>query len=137
MARISGIELQDNWNVDYALTKIKGIGWALSTSILDTLKIDSGRKVSDLNPGEVSKIAKEIEQYPIEGELARQVKSNVTRLQATGAYRGLRHSRGLPARGQRTRSNARTKRGKRKTVGAFRKEALSRVAQDKSKEEGK
>ncbi len=135
MARIAGIELQDNWNVNYALTRIKGIGWSLSATILESLDIESNRKVSNLDPGEVAKIAKEIGQYPTEGELARQVKNNVTRLQAIGSYRGMRHSKGLPSRGQRTRSNARTKRGKRKTVGAFRKEALSRVSQDKPKKE--
>ena len=131
MARITGIELKDNWKVGYALTNIKGIGWSLSGSILETLKIDKDKRVSDLTTDEISKIASEIEKYPNEGELIRQVRSGVARLQAIGSYRGLRHSRGLPSRGQRTKSNARTKRGKRKTVGAFRKEALTKMQQTK------
>lgn len=127
MARIAGIELQDNWRVIYALTHIKGIGWSSSGQILKALSIDPGKRVSDLNTQEVTKIASKIEDYSTEGDLLRQVKSNIARLQAIGSYRGMRHSRGLPVRGQRTRSNARTKRGKRKTVGAFRKEALVKM----------
>jgi small subunit ribosomal protein S13 len=135
MARISGVELQDNWKVDYALTKIRGIGWSLSEKILASLKIDSSKRVADLTSNEISKIASKMEDYPIEGELARQVRSNITRLKQIGSYRGIRHTRSLPARGQRTKTNARTKRGKRKTVGAFKKEAL--VKQQKPKEEEK
>jgi small subunit ribosomal protein S13 len=131
MARIAGVELQDKWKVDYALTNIKGVGWPLSRQILDSLKIDDSKRVSDLTSDEIAKIASKVEKYPIEGELARQVKSNVSRLQAIGTYRGGRHAKGLPARGQRTRSNARTKRGKRKTVGAFRKQALTKMQQQK------
>ncbi|MFV1917215.1 MAG: ribosomal protein uS13 [Patescibacteria group bacterium] len=133
MARISGVELQDKWKLGFALTNIKGIGWSLSEGILDGLKIDSTKRVSDLTPEEIKKIATKIDEYPVEGELARLVKSNIGRLIASGAYRGIRHSRGLPSRGQRTRSNARTKRGKRKTVGAFRKEALTKMQQQKTK----
>lgn len=135
MARIAGVELQDKWKAGYALTKIKGIGWALSNEILDSLKIDSAKRVSELSTGEVAKIASKMGKYPIEGELIRKARENVSRLKAIGSYRGIRHSRGLPARGQRTRSNARTKRGKRKTVGAFKKETLAKVQQHK-KEKG-
>lgn len=129
MARISGIELQDNWRVDYALTNIRGIGWSLSNKILKDLKLDSSKRVKDLKRDDVAKIASKIDEYPIEGELARQVRSNVNRLKQIGTYRGIRHTKGLPARGQRTKSNARTKRGKRRTVGAFRKEALTKMQQ--------
>ncbi len=129
MARISGIELQDNWRVDYALTNIRGIGWSLSNKILKDLKLDSSKRVKDLKRDDVAKIASKIDEYPIEGELARQVRSNINRLKQIGTYRGIRHTRGLPARGQRTKSNARTKRGKRRTVGAFKKEALSKMQQ--------
>ena len=129
MARISGIELQDNWRVDYALTNIRGIGWSLSNKILKDLKLDSSKRVKDLKRDDVAKIASKIDEYPIEGELARQIRSNINRLKQIGTYRGIRHTRGLPARGQRTKSNARTKRGKRRTVGAFRKEALSKMQQ--------
>ncbi|QQS38947.1 30S ribosomal protein S13 [Candidatus Woesebacteria bacterium] len=133
MTRITGIELKDNWKVDYALTKIKGIGWAMSRKILEAVKVDGSKRVSEISADVVAKIASEIEKYPNEGELARQVRSNINRLQVIGSYRGMRHSRGLPVRGQRTKSNARTKRGKRKTVGAFRKEALAKIQQTQNK----
>jgi len=129
MARIAGVELQDNWKVDYALTHIKGIGWSLTKSILDSLKIDTSKRVSDLTSGEISTIASSLEEYPIEGRLTRAVATNISRLKAINSYRGIRHARGLPVHGQRTRSNARTKRGKRKTVGAFKKEALAKKVQ--------
>jgi|SRR3989344_561225 len=131
MARIAGIELQDNWKINYALTRIKGIGWSLSEQILKSVNLDPKKRVSDLKPEEVTKLASKVEGYPIEGELLRQVRNNIQRLKTIGSYRGIRHTRGLPTRGQRTRSNARTKRGKRKTVGAFKKEMLSKVQQQK------
>ena len=127
MARIAGVELKDNWKVDYALTKIKGIGWSLSRGILKTLKFDSKKRMSDLNSDDVAKLAGQTEKHLIEGDLVRFVRNNIQRLKTIGAYRGVRHSKGLPARGQRTRRNARTKRGKRKTVGAFKKEMLSKT----------
>jgi small subunit ribosomal protein S13 len=129
MARISGIDLKDTWKVDYALTNIKGIGWSLSKRILGNLKIDPGRRVSDLGGDEIAKITSELEKYLTEGELGRVVRSNIARLKQIGSYRGIRHTRALPSRGQRTRRNARTKRGKRKTVGAFKKEMLSKMQQ--------
>lgn len=127
MARIAGIELADNWKTDFALTRIKGIGWALSGKILDFLKIDRTKRVAELSSEEVAKIAAKLEEYETEGELIRKVKANVVRLQTIGSFRGLRHTKGLPVRGQRTRTNARTKRGKRKTIGAFKKEVLSKA----------
>ncbi len=136
MARIAGIELQDNWKVDYALTKIKGVGWSLSKSILNTLNIDDLKRVKDLDTKEVTSIAKKISEHKTGGELDRQVKGNVTRLTTIGSYRGIRHSRGLPTRGQRTRSNARTRRGKRKTVGAYKKEALVKIQQQRKAKKG-
>lgn len=126
MARISGIELSDNWRIDYALTKIKGIGWSLSGRILGLAKIDVSRRVKDIKTEELNSITEKIAEYPTEGDLLRNTKSNIARLQTIGSYRGTRHSKGLPARGQRTRTNARTKRGKRKTVGAFKKEVLAK-----------
>jgi small subunit ribosomal protein S13 len=131
MARIAGVDLKDDWKVGYALTNIKGIGWALSKEILDSTGIDSAKRVSELSTKDVNKLAAEVDKYPIEGELSRQIKTNITRLRETGSYRGVRHTRGLPSRGQRTKSNARTKRGKRKTVGAFKKEALAKMQQQK------
>jgi small subunit ribosomal protein S13 len=128
MARIAGIELPEGSRVDYALTRIKGIGWTLSKDILTSLKIDLAKRVKELTPEEVAKISNKLEDYSLEGELARQVRVNIDRLKAINAYRGLRHARNLPVRGQRTRTNARTKRGKRKTVGAFKKEILSKMS---------
>jgi len=137
MARIAGIDLQDNWKVDYALTKIRGLGWPLSRRILASAKVDTKKRMSDLKADDVAKITAEIEKYEIEGDLTRQTRSNIQRLQVIGSYRGLRHTRGLPVRGQRTRTNARTKRGKRKTVGAFKKEMLTKMAAGKTAEEKK
>lgn len=137
MARISGIELADNFRIDYALTRIRGVGWTLSKKILQELKIPFEKRVKDLNGVEITKISSSLEKFPTEGELARQVRGNIARLQAISSYRGIRHSRNLPVRGQRTRTNARTKRGKRKTVGAFKKETLSAQKVAAPKEEAK
>lgn len=127
MTRIAGIDLQENWKVNYALTKIRGLGWTLSKKVLKDCGIDSTKRVNTLTSDEISKISGELEKYQIEGDLVRSVRENIQRLQVIGSYRGMRHTRGLPARGQRTRTNARTKRGKRKTVGAFKKEVLSKM----------
>ncbi len=135
MTRISGIDLQDSWKVDYALTKIKGLGWSLSGKIMKDAGIDTKKRVSELTTEEVSKIGVELEKYQIEGDLFRSVRENIQRLQVIGSYRGSRHTKGLPARGQRTRTNARTKRGKRKTVGAFKKEILSKMTVAKNEKE--
>jgi len=137
MARIAGIDLQDSWKADFALTKIKGIGWPLAKKIMKDAGISVGKRISELTSDEVNKIGTELDKYQIEGDLARAVRSNIQRLQIIGSYRGLRHTRGLPVRGQRTRTNARTKRGKRKTVGAFKKEILSKMTAGKAGEEKK
>lgn len=137
MARIAGVDLTDKDRIDYALTRIKGIGWALSKKILSGLKIEPSRRVSTLSPDEVSKISSKLEEYPVEGDLLRQTRGNIQRLQVTGTYRGMRHTKGLPVHGQRTRTNARTKRGKRKTIGAFKKEVLAKVEAGKKPEEKK
>jgi len=132
MARIAGVELQDNWKVDYALTRISGVGWPLSKKIMGSLKISSEKRIKDLAGEEISKISSKLDEISTEGELSRIVRSNISRLQAIGSYRGTRHQKGLPSRGQRTKSNARTKRGKRKTIGAFKKEALARTKTTKT-----
>jgi small subunit ribosomal protein S13 len=137
MARITGVELQDNWRVIYALTKIRGVGWSLSKDVLDAVGVGFEKRVSELTPKEIAQIASKLEDYSTEGEVIRQVKRNISRLQAIGSFRGTRHAKSLPARGQRTRRNARQKRGKRKTVGAYRKEALAKMQQQKTKKESK
>lgn len=128
MARLSGVELNDNWKIDYALTRLKGIGWPLSGKVLEALKMDGHKRMKELTPEDISNLTTKLEEYQIEGELIRLVRGNITRLQNIGSYRGMRHAKALPSRGQRTRRNARTKRGKRKTVGAFKKEALAKQA---------
>ena len=128
MIRIAGIDLQENWKVDYALTNLRGLGWTLSKKVLKDCGIDATKRVSGLTSDEVAKISTELEKYKIEGDLVREVRENIQRLQVIGSYRGIRHNRALPVRGQRTRTNARTKRGKRKTIGAFKKEVLAKTA---------
>lgn len=122
MARIAGVDLPRGKRIEYALTYIFGIGLASSKQILDKLDIDYSTRVRDLADSEVSKIAKEIqESYKVEGDLRKERTMNIKRLMDIGCYRGLRHRRGLPCRGQRTRTNARTRKGPRRTVGARRK----------------
>lgn len=121
MARIAGVDLPPNKRIDIALTYIYGIGKSLSKKILEEARIDPSVKVKDLTDDEISRIQKLVEQYPVEGELRARVAQNIKRLIAIGCYRGLRHRRGLPVRGQRTRTNARTRKGPRRTVGVKRK----------------
>lgn len=136
MARIAGVQLQDRDRIGYALTAIKGIGYSLSKKVLEHSSVEPWKKVSELSTEEVSRIASGIEAYSTEGTLAQRVRADISRLKTINSYRGTRHARGLPVRGQRTRRNARTKRGKRKTVGAFRKEALTKMQQQRPKKEG-
>ncbi len=134
MARIAGIDLQDSWRVGFALTKIKGIGWSRSDEIVSSLKLDPSLRVKDLSNEDLTRIAGKLEEYVVEGDLLRKVREDIQRLKSIGSYRGIRHTRGLPVRGQRTKSNARTKRGKRRTVGAFKKEALAKMGSTKKEE---
>lgn len=131
MARIAGIELQDKARIDYALTRLKGIGWVKSVVVLKDAGVAASTRVKDLTNEEIAKISGALEKHVVEGDLVRQVRENIQRLKDIGSYRGVRHNRGLPTRGQRTKSNARTKRGKRKTVGAFKKEMLAKVTEAK------
>lgn len=127
MARIAGIELPQDKRIDFALTRLYGVGWSLSEKILDQAKIDPGKRTKDLTEEETGTLNKLVEQYTIEGDLKREIRQNIQRLKDVGTYRGLRHSKSLPLRGQRTKTNARTKRGKRKTIGAFKKEVLTKM----------
>lgn len=132
MARISGVDLPENKRVDIALTYIYGIGRSNVKKILTSTALDGAKRVKDLTEGEVGKIQKAIEeQTKVEGDLRTEVTGNIKRLREIGAYRGIRHARNLPSRGQRTRTNGRTKRGKRKTVGALRKEVRAKLEQAK------
>ena len=119
MARIAGIDLPKNKKVEYALPYIYGIGLTLSRKILKDTGIDPNKRVYELSEEEISALNKEIQNnYIVEGELRKIVQLNIKELMDLGCYRGLRHRKGLPVRGQRTKTNARTRKGKKKTVGA-------------------
>jgi small subunit ribosomal protein S13 len=120
MARIAGINLPKGKRVEVALTYIYGIGRSVSKKLLTQLKVNLDTKVEDLSPEQEQKIRDAIGKMVTEGDLRRQVGDNIKRLQEIGTYRGFRHRRHLPVRGQRTKTNARTKRGKKKTMGSGR-----------------
>jgi len=126
LARIAGVDLPRNKRVVIGLTSIFGIGLSTSKSILGNLGINEDTKVSQLTDDEVNKIRNEIGNIKIEGALKSEVQMNIKRLMDTGTYRGKRHRRGLPVRGQRTRTNARTRKGKRKTVAGKKKAAAKK-----------
>ena len=114
MARISGVDLPRNKKIEYALTSLYGVGITRSRKILNEAKIPLVKKSDDLNEADVAKIRDVMDKlgYKVEGDLRREVSMNIKRLQDLGCYRGVRHRRGLPVRGQRTHSNARTRKGK-------------------------
>jgi small subunit ribosomal protein S13 len=118
MARIAGVNLPKGKRIEVALTYIYGIGRGTSRKLLQQLKVNVDIKVEDLSPEQEQKIRDAVSKYMTEGDLRRRVGDNVKRLQEIGTYRGFRHRRHLPVRGQRTKTNARTKRGKRKTMGS-------------------
>ena len=119
MARIAGVDLPKNKKIEYALPYIYGIGLTLSRKILKDTGIDPNKRVYELTEEEISILNKEIQNnYVVEGELRKIVQLNIKELMDLGCYRGLRHRRGLPVRGQKTKTNARTRKGKKKTVGA-------------------
>lgn len=120
MARIAGINLPKGKRIEVALTYIYGIGRNVSKTLLTQLKVDLDTKVEDLTPEQEQNIRDAIGKMVTEGDLRRQVGDNIKRLQEIGTYRGFRHRRHLPVRGQRTKTNARTKRGKKKTMGSGR-----------------
>ena len=121
MARIAGIDLP-NKHVDIALTYIFGIGRSSAEAICASAGVDATRKINDLSPEEINVLRKIIENdYKVEGRLRTEISLNIKRLMDIGSYRGLRHRKGLPVRGQRTRTNARTRKGKRKTVAGKRR----------------
>ena len=119
MARIAGVDLPKKKRVEYGLTYIYGIGLHKSRQILEATGISLDKRVFDLDAEDVAAITKEIrESHIVEGDLRKQVAMDIKALMELGSYRGLRHRRGLPCRGQKTKTNARTRKGKRKTVGA-------------------
>ena len=121
MARIAGIDLPREKRVEVGLTYVYGIGLSTSQKILKEAGINPDTRVKDLTDDDVNKIRKAMEPYKVEGDLRREVALNIKRLTEIGCYRGLRHRRGLPVRGQRTKTNARTRKGPRKLVSKSKK----------------
>ena len=128
MARISGVTIPDSKQVQIALTYVYGVGPKAATDIITAAKVEPTVRVKDLTDTEISRIQEVInENYTVEGELQRIVATNIKRLKDINAYRGLRHKNNLPSRGQRTRTNGRTRRGKKTTVGGTNKKAPSKT----------
>lgn len=136
MPRLSGIDLPQNKRTEIALTVIYGLGRQNVGQILKLAHVDGNKRAKELTADEVMRLSKAIETIPTEGALRKIVTENIKRLRQIGTYRGQRHAHRLPVRGQRTRHNARTKRGKRMTVGALKKEEAAKV-EDTKKEEAK
>lgn len=116
MARIAGVNLPKEKRIAIGLTYVYGIGRPLARTILEEASIDENIKVGELTEQQLNILREKIEKMPVEGELRRRTQMDVKRLQETGTYRGLRHRKGLPVRGQKTKKNARTRKGKKKTV---------------------
>lgn len=121
MARIAGVDLPRSKKVEYALTYIFGVGHTTAQKIILQAKVDGNIRVSDLSEDQVTAIREAVGNLTIEGELRTDRTMNIKRLMDIGCYRGLRHRRGLPVRGQRTKTNARTRKGRKRTVGLGRK----------------
>ena len=125
--RISGVQLPEEKRVEIALSYIYGIGRRNVVDVLAKANIDGSKRVHTLTEEEQKRIQQALEGYKLEGDLRTEVNGNIRRLKDIGSYKGMRHARNLPARGQRTRSNARTKRGKRVTIGAIKKEVATKM----------
>jgi small subunit ribosomal protein S13 len=131
MLRLVGIDLPENKRIEVAITYIYGIGPKIARDVLESAKINLNTRAKDLTAADVAKLQKILESYKVEGDLRKEIRENIQRLKRIGTYRGSRHSAGLPTRGQRTRTNARTLRGKRKTIGAMKKEDAAKVQEKK------
>jgi small subunit ribosomal protein S13 len=126
MARIAGINIPLNKRAEVGLTYIYGIGRSTSNQILRESGVDPDKRIGDLTDGEVVQLREKVEDHEVEGDLRRERSQNVKRLQEIGSYRGMRHRRGLPVRGQRTKTNARTRKGPRRMQVAGRKKATKK-----------
>ena len=136
--RIAGVNIPDEKRVEISLSYIYGIGRNNAKKVLKKAGVDGSKRTKELTEEEVKKLTQALGEYKIEGDLRTDIATNIRRLKETGAYRGTRHARNLPGRGQRTRSNARTKRGKRVTIGAIKKEVMAKIeAAQKAKTAGK
>lgn len=131
--RIIGVEIPDKERIEVGLTRIFGIGSNNVKKLIKVVKLDPNLRVKDLSRDNVSTLMKALEEFRIEGDLKKEIRENIDRLKAIKSYRGIRHIVNLPARGQRTKTNARTVKGKKKTVGSLTKEAWAKIeAQQKS-----
>lgn len=137
MPRLAGIDIPEAKKVNIALTYIYGVGRTNVVSIIEKAQVDGDKRVKDLTSDEVSRLQKIIDTVKVEGDLRKEVSQNIQRLKEIGSYRGHRHVKGLPSRGQRTRTNARTKRGKRVTIGALKKETMAKVEASKKEKDAK
>jgi small subunit ribosomal protein S13 len=137
MPRLSGVDIPDSKRLDISLRYLYGIGPVNVLVLLKEAKIAPEKRAHELTSEEISRLQKIIDNMKVEGDLRKDISQNITRLKEIGSFRGSRHTKGLPARGQRTRSNARTKRGKRVTIGALKKEAQSKVETAKKETEKK
>lgn len=129
--RVAGVNIPEQKRIDRALAYIYGIGPNNVYDVLKKAEIDASRRLKDLSEEEIIRIQKVLDTIKTEGDLRAEVVSNIKRLKEIGSYRGIRHVRNLPSRGQRTRSNARTKRGKRVTIGAIKKEVAEKMGLNK------
>lgn len=131
MPRVMGVDIPGKKRVEYALRYVYGVGPSRARELVAKARIDPVKKADDLSDEEVTRLAGLLQEYVLEGDLRREVQGNIRRLISIGCYRGIRHRKGLPVRGQRTSTNARTRKGPRKTVGAVRgKEARAAVKTD-------
>lgn len=136
--RISGVEIPDHERAEIGLTRFFGIGRANVKQLLKLAKISADTRIKNLTRDEISSLMKAMEEFRVEGDLKKEIRENIERLRAIKSYRGFRHIVGLPVRGQRTKSNSRTRKGKKKTVGSLTKEAWAKIEsaqQQKSKAE--
>lgn len=128
MARIAGVNIPDNKHIAYSLPYINGVGIALAKRICQQANVKPDTKVADLSATELDRIREVVDKnYKVEGDLKMEIAQNIKRLKAINAYRGLRHAKNLPVRGQRTKTNARTKRGRKVTVGSGRKKSAEKT----------
>lgn len=127
MARIAGVDLPNEKRADIGLTYIYGVGRSSVKGILAKANVDPSKRIKDLTEEEVNKIARVLDNIVVEGDLRREIGQNIKRLEDIGSYRGLRHRKGLPVRGQVTKHNARTRKGKKKTVGTVRKDVVAKT----------
>ncbi len=133
MPRIAGRDIPENKRIEFSLRYVYGIGPTNALEMLAKAKLDANKKTRDLTVEELARLQKCVDEVKVEGDLRKTIQQNISRLKKIGSYRGHRHAKGLPVRGQRTRTNARTKRGKRMTIGALKKETLATNTKEEKK----